>query len=94
MHTVLLSFHVVGMSLSLLLLLVAVGLKAVKHQSARRFVSAGAIATALGYVSGMVLLLSAPVASKCLMLTAYVVLFGLVYRYGFFSSRPTSSVPK
>ena len=83
MHTLLVIFHVVAMVASVALMSGAIGLGLFGKTAAAKTASIGMIATALGAVSGSVLLFFAPVLSECLTLTAYLAGVTALYILGF-----------
>lgn len=83
MHSLLVTFHVVSMILSMGLMIGAVAAGLSGKTSAARIATAGFSATVIGLVSGSLLLLDSILSIQCAMLTFYLVGVTALYRYGF-----------
>ena len=83
MYTILLAAHIASMVLSLGLMSGAIAWGLRGKNSAARIATLGMIATAVGAVSGSILLIFAPLLSECLILTAYLSVVTSLYIFGF-----------
>jgi hypothetical protein len=83
MHTLILVTHIISMSGSLLLMAVAISLALFGVKASVKTATGGMMLTLSGFISGGLLLLSAPLSFQCVTLTAYLLAMGVVYRYGF-----------
>lgn len=83
MHTFIVLIHVSMMVGSLVLMSAALGLGIFGKKSAAIIATFGEIVTVLGALSGVVLLLGAPLSLQCALLTAYVVVMTTIYIFGF-----------
>jgi len=83
MYTTLLVAHIVAMISSMALMSGAIvwGLRG--KDSAVHIASGGMIATAVGAVTGAILLFFAPILSECILLTAYLATVSSLYIFGF-----------
>lgn len=83
MYVGLVALHVVSMIASLVLTSAAV---AFALRGVRRSVSVAAIGTVLaviGFTTGTILLLRAPILSECAILTSYLLAVIVLYKFGF-----------
>ena len=83
MYTILLVVHVASMITSMALMSAALVWGFRGKDTAVRVATVGMIATAIGAVSGAVLLLFAPILSECIILTAYLSAVSALYIFGF-----------
>ena len=83
MHTILLVIHIISMVLSMALMTGAISLGLLGKDFAVRTASIGMVATALGGITGAVLLFFTPVLSECIVLTAYLSSVTALYIFGF-----------
>lgn len=92
MHTSLLLIHIVAMIASLGLMSTAIATALFGKKVAVRIATIGLLTTVTGFVTGTVLLLQAPVLSRCAILTAYLVAVIAVYGYGFGWGNATKAI--
>lgn len=83
MYTTLLLIHVIAMIASIGLITASVIVGIFGKRIAARIATISVGATAVGGLTGMALLLSAPLSIKCAVLTAYLLGAVSVYVYGF-----------
>lgn len=83
MHTVLVTFHIVTMVASMAFMSGALLLGVAGKTVATRVATAGMSATLLGFASGLLLTLDAPLTIKCAGLTAYALGVSILYYAGF-----------
>lgn len=80
METATLTLHIISFSLSLILFPV-LAIAAVAHYRLPRVIKAASLAlTSTGLITGIALLIVHPAGSRCLMLSAYLVSFIVLYR--------------
>ncbi len=87
MHTTLLVLHIIGMTTSLVLMAGALLFVLMHQKIAVYMATSAASATGLGGLSGAILLMSTPLSPMCIMLTAYLIGFGLLYGFVFHFGR-------
>jgi hypothetical protein len=80
MHTTILVTHIITITGSLILVMIATALSLLRNKRALIVARSSAVATALGVISGAVLLISSPLPSLCIELTAYLIGFTVFYR--------------
>ena len=83
MHFVLLTIHISAMISSLIIMPAAVALALRGTRASVKLATTGIMFTAVGFVSGVVLLLSAPLLAECVILTSYLAAMVAVYALGF-----------
>ncbi len=83
MLSLLLSVHIFCMVGSLGLMMCAGVLALCKVRASVTVATLSMVFTAIGSVSGGILLLFAPLSIKCVLLTMYLIVMLMVYRYGF-----------
>lgn len=83
MHILILVTHIISMSASLLFMAGAIGLALFGVRASVKIATTGMIATIGGFVTGGLLLLSAPLTFQCAVLAAYLLAMVGLYRYGF-----------
>ena len=83
MYTILLITHIATMILSMSLMSGAIGLGILGKDTAVRAASLGMVATTVGAITGVILLLFAPILSACIALTAYLAAVTSLYIFGF-----------
>lgn len=71
------------MVVSMALMSGAIGLGIFGKQSAVKLASYGMSATVVGFVSGLLLMLAAPLTLKCAMLTSYLLAVSALYYVGY-----------
>jgi len=71
------------MVMSLLVMPAAIMMAMHGLRSSIKFATSGFVMAALGFTTGAVLLLSAPLLTECVILTAYLVAMIMVYALGF-----------
>ena len=91
MHTLLLSLHIILMIISLVVTIGSVFVTARGHIIRPAIMRSNLIITASGLSAGVVLLFSAPLGVRCLVLASYLVAFALAYR---FMSRAQASLAR
>ena len=75
MLTLLLTFHIVSLSLSLIAILGSVFSSVLGRKIPARLIITNNVVTTLGILAGTALLLQAPLDAKCITLTAYLLSF-------------------
>lgn len=83
MNTILLTTHIISMAASMALMLGAVIWALRGHTAAVRVATVGMVTTAVGVVSGAVLLFFAPLLIQCIELSAYLAGTIALYTFGF-----------
>ncbi len=83
MHIILIALHVSAMVASLVLVFGAVLLALRGVKQSMHIARSGMITSVFGLVTGVTLLLSSPAPAKCMVLSAYLVVMIVIYRYGF-----------
>ncbi|QHN42757.1 hypothetical protein GII36_02725 [Candidatus Mycosynbacter amalyticus] len=83
MHTFLVILHVTTMVASMTLMSGAIGLGIFGKRQAVRAASYGMGATLVGFGSGLLLMLAAPLTLKCAMLTSYLLAVSVLYYAGY-----------
>ena len=83
MHTTFVIIHVVAMVASLGLMSSAVALGLFGKRIAAMVANLGLLATVFGGLSGIILLVSAPLSMECVVLTAYLAGVTVLHVFGF-----------
>lgn len=83
MHTIVLVTHIVMMIASLGLMSLSIALGLFGKRSAAITATIGEAATLIGGLSGVILLLDAPLSFQCATLTAYLIGVTSLYVFGF-----------
>ena len=83
MDTLMISLHVIAMCTSIVLMLGAVVGALVGKRHSLVVARGSMLIAGIGLATGIVMLFSAPILSKCLVLSAYLVAMVAVYGYGF-----------
>lgn|GEM_PF-1412917 len=81
MHTLLVSLHIILMIISLIVTIGSVIMTARGRTVRTEIMRSNLIITITGLGAGAILLFTAPLGVRCLVLSAYLVAFGLAYRY-------------
>jgi len=83
MYEFTLILHIITMIGSMALMSGAVGLGLLGKTAAVQTATAGMCTTVVGFMTGMGLMIGAPLSMKCAMLTAYVIAVGTLYYVGY-----------
>lgn len=83
MHFILLTIHITAMISSLIIMPTAVALALRGIRASVKFATTGMMFTSVGFGSGVILLLDAPLLSECVILTSYLAAMIAVYAFGF-----------
>ena len=81
MHTIILVTHIITISSSLILVMIATALSILRSKRALIVARSSAAATVFGVISGMTLLVYTPLPSLCIELSVYLIAFTVFYRY-------------
>jgi membrane protein implicated in regulation of membrane protease activity len=79
------------MSSSILLMITALSLGLFGLKAASHIATGGTVATAVGGMTGFMLLLDYPLSVKCVLLSIYVLGVAMLYVYGFGAGKSDSS---
>lgn len=83
MYELTLILHIIAMIGSVALMSGAISLGLLGKTAAVKTATAGMCATLVGFLSGVALLIGAPLSMKCAMLTAYVLSMAALYYVGY-----------
>lgn len=83
MYSILLTIHITAMISSLIIMPAAVALALRGARMSVKLATTGMTFTGIGFASGVILLLSAPLLSECITLSAYLAAMIAVYAFGF-----------
>lgn len=83
MYSIIIITHVICMVASIALMSGALVLGMLRQASGVKAAQFGMAATSIGFITGLLLLIEAPLLLQCAKLTAYVAVVSVLYTFGF-----------